>query len=180
MSDFMEILKGRRSIRKFEEKDVSEDVMEKILEAVRYSQSWTNSQCWEIVVIKDKAVREKLQKTMSEKNPSTGAIVSAPVLIAVCGKLNISGYYKGTAPTKFGDWFMFDLGIVTQNVCLTAYSLGLGTVVVGLFDHDRARKVIKVPEGYELVTLIPVGYPAQKPPVPKRREAGDFTHYDTF
>ena len=57
MSDFMEIIKGRRSIRKFEEKDVSKDVMGKILEAVRYSQSWTNSQCWEIVVINDIKVR---------------------------------------------------------------------------------------------------------------------------
>ena len=180
MSDFMEIIKGRRSIRKFEEKDIPEDVMEKILEAVRYSQSWTNSQCWEVVVIKDRAVREKIQRTMSENNPSTGAIVSAPVLLAVCGKLKSSGYYKGTAPTKFGDWFMFDLGLATQNICLTAHSLGLGTVVVGLFDHDRAKEVIKVPAGYELVTLIPLGYPAQKPLVPKRRKISDFTHYDTF
>jgi len=180
MSDFIEVIKERRTIREFEDKDVSRTLVEKILEAVRYAQSWTNSQCWEIVVIKDKKVRKTIQTTLPETNPSYGAIVSAPVLLAVCGKLQKSGYYNGIAPTKFGDWFMFDLGLATQNICLTAHSLGLGTVVVGLFDHDQAKKVINVPEGYEIVTLIPLGYPAQSPPQPKRREIADFTHYDKF
>jgi nitroreductase len=54
---------------------------------------------------------------------------------------------------------MYDLGLATQNLCLMAHSLGLGTVIVGLFDHDRAKAVVNVPDGYELVTMIPLGYP---------------------
>jgi len=75
---------------------------------------------------------------------------------------------------------MFDLGIACQNICLTAHSLGLGTVMVGLFDHDKAGKLLNVPLGYELVLLIPLGYPAKQSSAPKRREISEFTHNDTF
>ena len=180
MSDLMEIIKGRRSIRKYEEKDVPADLLDKILEAVQWAPSWANTQVWEIVVIKDQAVKEKLQETMGKGNPATKAIVGAPVVLAVCGKLNSSGYYNGQVTTKFGDWFMFDLGIATQNICLTAHSLGLGTVVVGLYDHNQAAKAINLPEGYELVSLIPLGFPAKSGVAPKRREISEFTHHDKF
>ena len=75
---------------------------------------------------------------------------------------------------------MFDLGIATQNICLTAHDLGLGTVVVGMFDHDRAKEVLKVEEGYEVVAILPMGFPAKDSPVPKRREISEFAHYETF
>ena len=75
---------------------------------------------------------------------------------------------------------MFDLGIVTQNICLTAHSLGLGTVIVGLFDHESAQKIINVPDGHELVALLPMGYPAKTPKAPKRKEISEFTHQNTF
>jgi nitroreductase len=75
---------------------------------------------------------------------------------------------------------MYDLGLATQNIGLMAHHLGLGTVVVGLFDHERARKVINLPDGYELLTLIPLGYPAKVSSAPPRRETRAFTHNDHF
>jgi len=178
--DFMEIIKERRSVRKYQEKEVSEDVLNQILESVQWTPSWNNTQCWEVIVIKDQAVREKLQATIAPKNPATKAIVAAPVLLALCGKLGTSGYYNDKVTTKFGDWYMFDLGLATQSLCLTAHQLGLGTVIVGLFDHDRTKEILSVPEGYELVTLIPLGYPVKKSSPPKRKEIADFTHYEKF
>lgn len=80
----------------------------------------------------------------------------------------------------FGDWMMYDLGLATQNLCLMAHRLGLAAVIVGLFDHDRAREVIGVPDEYERVTLIPLGYPATLGPAPRRRESFTFTHDDYF
>jgi nitroreductase len=101
-------------------------------------------------------------------------------VLALCGKLQSSGFYKGQATTKLGDWFMFDLGIATQSLCLAACNLGLGTVIVGSIDHDKAKDVLGVGEGYELVALIPVGYPAKESAAPKRREISEFTHSDKF
>jgi nitroreductase len=113
-------------------------------------------------------------------NPASKAVIEAPVVLALCGKLQSAGYYKGQAMTKLGDWYMFDLGLATQSLCLTAHSLGLGTVIVGYVDHDKAKAVLGVGEGYELLALIPVGYPAKDSAAPKRREISEFTHYGKF
>ena len=98
----------------------------------------------------------------------------------VCGKLKKSGYYKDLITTKFGDWFMFDLGLATQNLCLAACNRGLGTVIVGLFDHDRAKTILNLPEDYEVPVLIPLGYPAKPSSPPKRKDVRDFVHADAF
>jgi len=181
MNNLMEIIKSRRSIRVFEEKEFPEASLNQALEAFRWAPSWANTQCWEVVVIKEKSIKERLQACIPAKgNPAVKAVVQAPVLLVVCARLNVSGFYKGGPVTKFGDWFMYDLGIATQNLCLAAHSLGLGTVIVGVFDHDKAREVINVPEGYEPVTLIPMGYPAKTVSAPSRREISEFAHYETF
>jgi nitroreductase len=101
-------------------------------------------------------------------------------VLAVCAKLERAGFYNGQKSTKYGDWFMFDLGIATQNICLTAQDLGLGTVIVGLFDHNKANRLLNVPEGVDCVALVPLGYPNQTPKTPKRRDVAEFTHQDTF
>ncbi len=180
MKDLMEIIKGRRSIRKFEDREVEEEKITTLLEAVRWSQSWANTQCWEVIVVRDKQGKEKLQSAVPSNNPAYLAIVKAPVVFVMVAKLNSAGYYKGKVTTKFGDWFMFDMGIANQNLCLTAHSLGLGGVVVGLFDHNKVKEVMGVPEGYEVVTMIPIGYPAQSPKAPKRKELPEFVHQEHF
>jgi nitroreductase len=180
MADFMEVLKGRRSIRRYEEKDVPDELLNQVLEAIQWSPSWANTQCWEIVVVKDATTKQQLQETLGKGNPATKAMVEAPVVLAVCGKLGTSGFYKDQVTTKHGDWFMFDLGIATQSLCLTARHLGLGTVIAGLFDHDKAKEVLQVPAGYEVVALVPLGYPAKEGAPPKRREISEFTHYGKF
>jgi len=180
MSDVAEVIKERRSIRKYEEKDVPDEVLNSLLETAGWSPSWANTQCWELIVVRDRALKESLKETIFPKNPAANAITQAPVLLALCGKLKSSGFYKDIVTTKFGDWFMFDLGLFTQTLCLAAQNIGLGTVIVGLFDHDKAKSILKVPEGYELVVLIPIGYPAKISSAPKRREIGEFVHHNTF
>jgi nitroreductase len=180
MGNLMDAIKNRRSIRHYQDKEVPQEVLDRVLEAVQWSPSWANTQCWEIVVAKSPEVKAKLQQTMAKGNPATKAIVEAPLVLAVCGKLHSSGFYKEQVTTKFGDWFMFDLGIATQSLCLAAHNEGLGTVIAGLFDHDKTREVLQVPEGYELVVLIPMGYPSKGSGAPKRREISEFTHYDRF
>jgi len=180
MSDLISIIKGRRSIRRFQDKLIPEKDLQEILEAVQWSPSWANTQCWEIVVVKNREMKERLNEALSPTNPAKKGLPDAPVVLALCGKAKSSGYYKGEASTKLGDWLMFDLGLAAQSVCLAAYNLGLGTVIVGSLDHDKAKEVLGVGEGYELVALIPVGYPAKDSAAPKRREVGEFTHYDKF
>ncbi len=180
MNDLMSIITGRRSIRAFQDREIPEKALNQVLESVKWCPSWANSQCWEIILIRDQAGKERLQELLHHKNPAEKAVVQAPVVIALCGKTGTAGYYKGKADTSLGDWFMFDLGIAAQTLCLTAHSLGLGTVIIGALDHIRANEVLGVGDGYKMVAFIPIGYPAKTPSPPRRREAKDFTHYEVF
>ena len=180
MADLSAVIENRRSIRNYQDTKVPEEVLNRVLEAVRWSPSWANTQCWEIVVVTNEDAKARLQQTLGKGNPATRAMVEAPIVLAVCGKLQSSGFYKGQVSTKFGDWFMFDLGLATQTLCLSAQNEGLGTVIAGLFDHERAKEVLEVPEGYELVTLIPLGYPSRGTAAPNRRELAEFVHQEKF
>ena len=75
---------------------------------------------------------------------------------------------------------MFDTGIAMQSLCLAAYGLGLGTVVVGLFDHRKAEEILGVPQNVEVVAMIPLGYPAAEGGAPKRKEPSEFIFYDKY
>ena len=180
MANVLETIQKRRSIRKFQDKPIPADLIEKMMEAVQWSPSWGNTQCWEVVAVSDPAIKEKLKEALMPRNPATAAIINAPLVLAVCAKMKSSGFYKDTATTKFGDWFMFDLGLATQSICLVAQDLGLGTVIVGAFDHDQANAALKSPDGCTALVLIPVGFPDQDPSPPKRREISEFFHQNTF
>ena len=75
---------------------------------------------------------------------------------------------------------MFDTGLATQNLCLAAHDLGLGTVIVGLFDHKKAEEILGVPESVEVVAMTPLGYPAAEGSVRKRKEFSEFVFYDRY
>ncbi|NLV21221.1 MAG: nitroreductase, partial [Syntrophomonadaceae bacterium] len=79
-------IKERRSMRKFTEQEVSDEQLQELLEAVRWSPSWANTQCWEVVVIKDQARKEQLAAMLSEKNPATKGVVQAPLVLVICAR----------------------------------------------------------------------------------------------
>ncbi len=176
----MTILKERRSIRNYTDQAVPEDVLAAILESVQWTPSWANTQCWEIVVVKALDVKKQIQQAVPASNPAFKSIVNAPVVLALCAKKGTSGYYKDVITTKFGDWFMFDLGLAAQSICLAAHDKGLGTLIVGLYEHDKVNAALKLPENVENVALIPLGYAAKVPKAPKRKAISEFTHYDAF
>ena len=170
----------RRSVRRYKTDAIDEAKLEKVLEAARWAPSWANTQCAELVIVKDSEVKKQLAETLSKKNPATLAVQNAPLVIAVCGKLGTSGFYSGKALTKFGDWYLYDLGLTTENICMAAHEEGLGTVIVGAFDHDKTKEILGVPETHEVVALLPLGYPDHEPPAPKRKAMEEFVHWEKF
>jgi nitroreductase len=173
-----DIIKSRRSIRRFQDKPIAAETLDALFDTARYSPSWGNLQCWEIIVVRNPEVKTKLACLLSAKNPATKCSETAPVLLAICGDPQKSGFYKGVQVTRYQHWFLYDLGIMSQTLCLKAWEQGLGSVVIGSFDHKAAEEVLQVPPGKELVALIALGYPDHQPPAPKRREVADFVHYD--
>lgn len=125
-------------------------------------------------MIRDKELKEKMTATYrmeKSTNPATKCSLAASALIVVCAKTGVSGCYGGKESTKFSNWFMFDLGIATQPLCLKVHEIGLGTVVVGMLDHEACKKMLALPEGYEAVAIIPIGHPAVELRVGPQRKA---------
>jgi len=176
----MEAIKNRRSIRKFKSDPVPDEALQILMEAVRWAPSWNNTQCWEMILVKDQKAKFEVLKAVSKANPAHSAMVEAPVILILCAKKAISGYYGGKPATGKGDWLMFDTGIAMQNLCLAAYSLGLGTVVVGMFDHKKAEEILGVPGDIEVVAMTPLGYPATEGSTPKRKDIPEFVFSDHY
>lgn len=180
MQSFTEIVMSRRSIRRFSGKPVERDKLARILELARWTPSWANSQCWEIIAVTDAQQLRRLADELSPKNPASLAMANGPLTLAICGEKRKSGFYKNVQSTELGDWLMFDLGLLTQTISLAAHTEGLGSVIVGAFNHGKVRDLLAVPASHEVVALLPMGYPDHAPSPPKRREAKDFIHHQRF
>ncbi len=180
MQSFNECAMERRSIRRFEPKAIEQEKLMRILDVARWTPSWANTQCWEVVVITDPDQLGKMAEELSPKNPASLAMKKGPLTLAICGVKEKSGFYKGEQSTALGDWLMFDLGLLTQTICLAAHEEGLGSVIVGAFNHEKVKEILHVGEGAEVVALIPMGYPDHAPSPPKRRAVDDFIHFDKF
>jgi nitroreductase len=178
--DVMQAIKNRRSVRKLKSEPVSNDLVEAVLEAGRWAPSWANTQCWKFVVVRDALVRGKVAETISPGNRGTDALKNAPVIIAICGELGRAGYKKGTLVTDKGDWYMFDTALAAQNMMLAAHSLGLGTVAIGLFDASKAADLLGLSPDARVVLLLPLGYPAEEPTAPPRKELTEIVSYDRY
>ncbi|MCX8205277.1 MAG: nitroreductase family protein [Candidatus Nezhaarchaeota archaeon] len=179
--DVLEAIKSRRSVRRFKPDEVEEWKLREVLEAARWAPSWANTQCWRLVVVKDGKVKEKLAEAVPEGNRGRRALLEAPVVIALCAERGRSGFIRGLPGSDKGDWwFMFDAALAAQNLTLAAHALGLGTLHIGWMDTRRAAQVLGVPEGYELIELIPVGYPAEQPQPPPRRSLEEQVYAEKF
>ena len=191
--ELFEAIKHRRSIRKYTEDPVDDEAIEAILEAGRWAPSWSNTQCWRFIVVRDPDIKAKVAESLVKfkikgelvENPGIKIINSVPVLIVVCAEMGKSGGPPGSGGgvefiTDKGDWFMFDTALAVQNMVLAAHGLGLGTVIIGTFDAVKAEKALGVPEGFRVVTLFPVGIPAKEGNAPPRKEISEITFYDKW
>jgi nitroreductase len=178
--DVLEAIKERRSIRQYKPDPISDEMLGTVLEAVRWSPSWANTQCWEVIVVREPEIKAKVAETLPPGNPALSSLREAPVTLVLCAIRNLSGFKRGEATTDKGDWFMFDIGVAMENLCLAAHSLGLGTVMVGLFDAKEVENLLGVPENVSVVAMTPLGYAQKEVSAPRRKELVDFIHFETY
>ena len=192
--ELLEAIKQRRSIRQYKEDPVDDKAIESILEAGRWAPSWSNTQCWRFIVVRDADIKAEVAKSLVKfeirgelsENPGIKIINKVPVLIVVCAEMGKSGGPPGRQDasgefiTDKGDWFMFDTALAVQNMVLAAHGLGLGTVIIGTFDAAKAEKALGVPEGFRVVTLFPVGVPLKEGKAPPRKEIREISYTDKW
>lgn len=178
--DFETCVKERRSVRRFTDEPVDHATIEKIIDLARFAPSWKNTQTTRYIVIEDAEMIQKICEDAVlgfEGNQKTISKAKQLVVVATVNKR--CGYERdGSFTTSKGDrWEMFDAGIATQTFCLAAHSLGVGSVMMGIFDEAKIAEIIGLPEGQSVSCLLAIGYPKFVPdPVP-RKEVADLLQY---
>lgn len=178
--EFSEVVKGRRSIRKFINKKIEREKIEKIIRMASYSPSWKNTQISRYTVIEDrKYINEIAQNCVLDFEFNRNVIKNAPMIIVISTITQRSGYEKdGSYSTSKGDgWEMFDAGIAAQTFCLSAYNEGLGSVVMGIFDEEKLREVLNLPENQKVAAILALGYSDENPIMPRRKDVDELVTY---
>jgi nitroreductase len=172
--ELQEAIKGRRSIRNFKKQNIPEETITQLIEAASYAPSAGNIQPWQFIIIRKPAIKKKL----AESALNQAHVEQAPVVIVVCADEKRSSMGYGTRGKTL--YCLQDTAAATQNILLTAHSLGLGTCWIGAFNEDEAREAVNAPEGVRPVAIIPVGVPNGNPKQRSRRLLSQITHFDSF
>ena len=180
--DLVTGIKERRSIRKFQERQVPHQLLTEVVEVARFAPSWKNTQIARYIVVED---REKIAKLATAEctlgfTYNIRTMAAAPALVLLTYVTGRSGYEKdGSFTTPKEDrWEMFDAGIAAQTFCLAAYEKGLGTVIMGIFDENKVGEVVEIPEGQKIAAIIATGFPADKQTAcPPRKDPDDLISF---
>jgi nitroreductase len=162
--DAIEALKTRRAIRAYTAKPVSREMIEQIVDCGRLAATAKNLQPWEFVVVTERRMLQRLAEVADYGKHIASA---AACILVFCGRSN---------------WYLEDGAAATENMLLAAHAYGLGACWV---DGDKkpyaetVRREAGAPEGYKLISMIPLGYPAESPQQPKR-PLSEVLHWERF
>ena len=158
----VDCIKSRRSVRKFTEQKVPHEVLEELVELARWAPSWKNTQIARYVAIEDEALKNRIAEEATIPW-NEGIIKGAPVLMVMTYVEKRSGFERdGSFSTTKGDrWQNFDCGVAAATFGLAAHELGLGCVVLGIFEEKKLAELLELPEGMGVACLMPLGYPAE-------------------
>lgn len=178
----------RRSIRKYKQDPVPDELVNELLEAARLAPSGTNHQPWRFIVVRDQNVKQQIQAAAFNQKH----IGEAPVLLVCCADLmtytrdtrkrvqelieagamepealnNYPGLAKPEDPESLKGFIphaMLNVAIAMENMALRAVSLGLGTCIVQLMKAKKIAEILALPENIIITALMPVGFPDQSP-----------------
>jgi len=166
-ANVLDMIKKRRSIRKYTGQMVTDEQIRQLLEAAMAAPSASNIQPWEFVVVKDPDLKRQLAQTHTWSSMAA----DAAVVFVVCGDEPASHHW------------VEDTSAATENLLLAATALGLGAVWVGIYPtaarEVHVRRVLDIPEEIRVLCLVPVGHPAEsKPPRTQYKESK--AHYDRW
>lgn len=160
---FQQLVRGRKSVRRYLPRLVEREKILACLDAARLAPSAHNAQTWRFVVLDDPALKARFaEAAFSGIYRQTRFAAAAPVLILILARLDFLANRLGKQLQGI-PFSMIDIGIAGEHLVLQAEELGLGTCWIGWFHMRRARKVLKIPRKYKIVSLLALGYYEKKP-----------------
>lgn len=154
--EFDEVIISRKSVRSFQEKEISEEILNNMMEAARLSPSFQNRQCWRFIVVRDKKIIKDLALRSGMISKVNFFIKDAPVVIVACADPAKSGTMNNQ------NYYLVDTAIAFQQMMLTAWNHGVGSCWLAAFNERYVREILEIPPNIRVVALSPFGYPKEK------------------
>lgn len=164
--DVFEVVKKRRSIRNFKEKEIPIDFEEKLKEALIWGPSAGNLQSRKFYFVKNKETKQEIVKASAGQN----FISLAPTVVVGCADLNIEKFYGQRGKEIYA---ICDTALSLENMMLVATSLGLGTCWVGAFKENEIKKILNLSDNLRPIAIVPLGFPDSIPQAPERKNKED-------
>ena len=164
--DVKEAISKRRSIRKYQRKEVPPDLIRELIDAARLAPSGSNAQPCRYYIVKDDETKERLRENQIFEQDF---VYQAPVLIVCCA--DVQSYMQGIKgwSEENQNRALRDLSIASAFLVLRATELGLATCYVGWMKKDRIKDVLDIPRHYIVPFVIAVGYANEQPePLPRK------------
>ena len=167
----MNALFKRRSIRKYQNKKISDEELALLLEAAMCAPSAGNEQPWEFIVVRD----HELLREITQFHPYSRMLLQADAAILVCGNLNRQLYKK--------NYWLLDCAAATENILIQATEMGIGSVWLAVFpEPDRiegAKKLFDLPKEVIPLAIVSLGYPDEEKKAEVRFKP-ERIHYETW
>lgn len=180
--ELQDAIRQRRSIRKYKNKDVLEEVLKKVLEAGLWAPYAI--QRWLIITVREQETKRAMLEDFIAQGRNLH-VASAPVNIVVCSDLREENM-PALAKRNHGKedfkliFSVQETAAMIQNMLLTAHELGLGACWNGTFNDKRVANVLKLPNGVRPIAIISLGYPAETPNPPKREKLEKILYKERF
>jgi nitroreductase len=169
-SPFKQLVRSRRSIRRYLDKQVEREKVLACIEAARLAPSADNVQPWRFLIIDDPELKARFcQDVFSGIYFISKFAAQAPVIIMILARLDIIANRIGKQIQDVS-FYLIDIGIAGEHIVLQAEELGLGTCWIGWFNARKARKFFKIPRKYKIVSLMAMGYYEKRPQKEKKRK----------
>ena len=173
---FEEVLTSRRSVRSYDPtKKISEAEVRTLLTAAQEAPSWANQEPTKYYV----AIGEEKRLALLEMiGGNKDRVADAPVLIVSTFETQKSGFFRGQPANDVGDfWGAYDNGLANAYLVLQARAMGFDTLIMGMRESDKIRAEFDIPENECIMAVISLGYRAQEPNRPVRRELDDIAKF---
>ena len=167
---FLDLVNKRQSVRKYLDKPVEREKVERCLEAARLAPSANNAQPWSFIVIDDPKLKEAVaRKTFDRVISFNRFSLQAPVIILLLSE-RPSFFSRIGSAVKDKQFSLIDIGITAEHLCLQAVEEGLGTCMLGWFNERGVKKLLHIPPQIRVELIITMGYPTSDEIQPKERK----------
>jgi len=171
--DFWQAIEERHSVRDFEAgRDVTPEMVRRILGTAIRAPSAGNCQPWHFVVVRSARTKDQL----AEAAYGQWFVAEAPVVVVVCADPARSAWRYGSRGTQL--YCLQDTAAATEHILLAVTALGLGACWVGAFDERAASQALGLPTDLRPVAIVPIGHPAGRPHRTSRRSLEEVTTFE--